>query len=624
LDFGINSLTHRGPDQQGKYESREISLGATRLRILDMQGGEQPFRSPDGDVVVVFNGEIFNHAELKVELQSCGFNFSTQCDTEVALNAFLHWGRNCLCLFRGMFSIGIWQQSERTMLLARDPVGIKPLYYFLHGKDIFFGSELKCILAHPSVPRHLDTEALNCYLALNYVPGPNTLVQGIRKLPPGHLLEWRSGRSRISRYLATPAAQRPVVSMADACEQLDCLLKDSVREQLVSDVPVGVWLSGGLDSSTILHYASQASSKPLKTFSVTFRGRSFDEGPYIKQVSRQYGTQHAEVDLSPDEDLANAIDSISYFSDEPGADSGALPLWYLSKLTKGNVKVVLSGEGADELFGGYLTYRANQLHSLTGLFPARLRSMAFAAACHLPVSDEKIGLEYKLKRFLAGSMLAPEAAHLFWNGTFSDGQRKAIYHHFSADPMRSLFAEIAKPLCLQSYLDFDQKYFLPDNILYKVDRISMAHSIEVRPPFLDTRILAFAAHLPPAYKLSALESKRVLRRLMANKLPPSVLKRPKIGFDVPIHDWFRGPLRDYLLDVVSEKRIVQTGLFSWQSISRLIHAHLERKINVGYHLWGLMTCLLWMERWQIQMPSRTRSREVAFDEPCVALMEASG
>src|ERR1700732_133339 len=424
LTSGLNSLVHRGPDHQGRFVSEQISLGSTRLRILDMENGDQPLLSPDGNVVVVFNGEIFNHQEIRSQLEAEGFKFKTNCDTEVVLHAFLRWGSACFSRLRGMFAIAIWVQSERRLILARDRIGIKPLYYCLQGGEIYFGSELKCIFLHPAVRRNICLSGLNCFLSLNYVPGPLTLVEGITKLMPGHFMEWRSGRCRVRSYVpASPAAEAPP-SIDAACDELGGLLTQSLKEQLVSDLPVGIWLSGGLDSSTILHYAANAHQGALQTYSVTFRGRSFDESRYIKEVSNHFGTGHTDFDLSAPADLVDAIARIAYYSDEPGTDAGALPLWFLAQMTSRDVTVVLTGEGADELFGGYLTYKADRYCALAHRIPARLRRAALAFAMHLPVSDEKISFEYRLKRFLQGTLLSPEMAHVFWHGTFSEAEKR--------------------------------------------------------------------------------------------------------------------------------------------------------------------------------------------------------
>jgi asparagine synthase (glutamine-hydrolysing) len=600
LASALSSLVHRGPDHEGRFESEQISLGATRLRILDLKSGDQPLFSPDRDVVVVFNGEIFNHRELRIRLEAEGFKFQTHCDTEVILQAFLRWGSACFARLRGMFAIAIWVQSEGRLILARDRMGIKPLYYCCQDGEIYFGSELKCILAHPAVRRRVSLSGLNCFLSLNYVPGPLTLVEGITKLMPGHLLDWRKGLCTVKSFLPRPAAVPAPRSLDDACHELDGLLDQSVNEQLVADVPVGIWLSGGLDSSTILHYAAKSNLSQLRTFSITFQGRSFDESAYIKQVSNHFGTQHSEIDLNPKADLVDAIEQIAYYSDEPSADAGALPLWFLARMTSKEVTVVLTGEGSDELFAGYLTYEADRYNSAMRRTPAFLRRAALAGAMRLPVSNEKISFEYKLKRFLEGSLLSPEMAHVFWNGTFSEAEKQRLFLFADPNPLAAVLAEMPGGTGLQRYLDFDQRYYLPDDILYKVDRISMAHSLEVRPPFLDPRIVDFASRLPECFKLRGSKSKYVLRQLMKNKLPPAVLRRPKIGFDIPIHEWFRGILRPFLLDTLSQEAVSASKLFRWPAVEHLLHEHLERRANLGYHLWGLMTLLIWMKRWNIE------------------------
>jgi len=417
LMAALEALAHRGPDNQGTFCSEHISLGATRLRILDLEGGDQPLFSPDRDVVIVFNGEIFNCLELRAQLEAEGFTFETRCDTEIVLNAFLCWGNSCFSRLRGMFAIATWVRSERRLILARDRMGVKPLYYCLQDGEIYFGSELKCILMHPAVRRNICLSGLNCFLSLNYVPGPLTLVEGIIKLMPGHLLEWRNGEWSSWSYVPPLAAASVPGSVEGACDELDRLLEQSLKEQLVSDLPVGIWLSGGLDSSTILHYAANAHPGALQTYSVTFRGRSFDEGRYIKEVSNHFGTRHTEFDLSAIADLVDAITRIAYYSDEPGADAGALPLWFLAQMTSRDVTVVLTGEGADELFGGYLTYKADRYCALAHRIPARLRRAALALAMHLPVSDEKNQLRISAQTVSArhSAIVRDGARVLEWN-----------------------------------------------------------------------------------------------------------------------------------------------------------------------------------------------------------------
>jgi asparagine synthase (glutamine-hydrolysing) len=586
------------------FESRLATLCAVRLKIIDLAGGDQPVVSDDGDTAIAFNGEIYNHLAIRRELEALGHRFHSNCDTETVLHAFLQWDVACFVRFRGMFAAAVWTESQQRLVLARDRMGIKPLYYYRRGDDVLFGSELKAILEHPEVPRRLNLAALDSYLAVNYVPGPSTLIEGICKVPPGHLLEWRNGRSWIEPWNKPAAFARPR-SFEAAKELLDGLLRESVREHLVADVPLGIWASGGLDSSTVLHYAAEHAGGGLKTFSVSFAGRSFDETPYFRQVANQYGTDHYEFDLNPDVELQSAIEEFAYYSDEPSADAGALPVWYLARMSRRHVTVALSGEGADELFGGYATYLADRLMRPFRMVPAPMRRlMRDAMERYLPVSDEKISFEYKLKRWLEGSALDPDEAHFFWNGAFSDEQRKRIRRGANGNGLRSLVDDlgIQGGGVIDRYLRVDQNYYLPDDILYKTDRMSMAHALEVRPPFLDPRIVDFAASLPQSMKVRGFQQKFILRELMRGRLPEAVLRRKKTGFDIPAHDWFRGTLRGLLLDTLTTEAIDATGIFIAPAIHTLIRDHLERRVNVGYHLWGLMTLFLWMKRWKVEAP----------------------
>ncbi len=397
---------------------------------------------------------------------------------------------------------------------------------------------------------------------------------------------------------------------------MDGLLKQSVAEHLLSDVPLGIWLSGGVDSSTMLHYATEASASPLQTFSISFHGRSFDETPYIREVAKYYGSQHHQLDMSDLEDLPATIEEFAYYSDEPSADAGAVPLWLLSKLTKRHATVVLSGEGADELFGGYLTYRASLLARIIRRAPSQAIDFMQAVIRRWPVSDEKISFEYKVKRFLEGCRMAPERAHVYWNGTFSDGEKRELVRSPLPDALDRTLKDLASAGDdLAAYLWFDQRYFLPDDILTKVDRISMAHSIEVRPPFLDHRIVEFAASLPAKLKINGSRQKVILKNLMRDKLPPSVLSRKKVGFDIPAHEWFRGSLRPLLLETLAGASAEHGGFFQFDKIMALEQAHQERRANVGYHLWGLLTLLLWMKKWRIQtipLADQARTPEKVF------------
>jgi asparagine synthase (glutamine-hydrolysing) len=581
-----------------------VALGAVRLKIIDLDAGDQPVYSDDRDTVLVFNGEVYNHAELRRELRQLGHSFHSRCDSEVVLHAWMEWGHECLPKLRGMFAFAIWRESEKRLFLARDRAGIKPLYYAHRDGEIHFGSELKAILAHPSVDRRISQAGLSYYLSMNYVPSPYTMVEGIVKLPPGHWLEWREGHIQSGAYWRIRLQPDDRWTLESAKERLDELLTLAVREHLISDVPLGVWASGGLDSSTILHYAAQVCPERLKTFSVSFRGRSFDESEYFRLVASAYGTDHHEFNLEPGEDLPETIESLVLHSDEPSADAGALPVWFLSKMCRRHVTVALSGEGADELFGGYVTYRADRLVRTLRTVPAALRKAALNALRLWPASDDKVSLEYKAKRFLAGSLLSQDEAHVFWNGTFSAAEKRELCRFQNQPPIQRLFAALPPDVSgagdINRFLWFDQITYLPDDILNKCDRMSMAHSLEVRPAFLDHRIIEFAASLPQSLKIRGATLKYVLRELMRDKLPLPVLQRKKEGFDIPTHDWFRGPLRNLLLDTLSEEAVSRCGLFHPGKIRALIDSHMERRANAGYHLWGLLILFLWIRQWRIE------------------------
>ncbi len=597
----VATLTHRGPNQQGVFESESVSLGAARLKIIDIEGGDQPIVSADGNTVIVLNGEIYNHLELRAELEQRGYRFRSHCDTETVLNAFLEWDTGCFARLRGMFAVALWTESTRRLILARDRMGIKPLYLARRGDDLYFGSELKAILVHPEIERWLSLDGLDCYLSLNYVPAPWTLIEGVEKLLPGQWLEWRRGAIRSERYWQLPRAAEKHWTAPDAQAELDRLLTASVREHLEAEVPLGVWLSGGLDSSSLVHYAAHASGSRLKTFSITFQGRSFDETRYARQVADWYGTDHTELDLHPEQDLASAIRELAYYSDEPNADSGALPVWFLSRLTKTSATVALSGEGADELFGGYLTHRASLLAGSVRHVPAFALRAMLSAAQNWPVSNDKIGLEYKVKRFLEGCLLPAARAHVHWGGAFADSAKREFVQPVLPRALDAVLRKLsAGNQHLEDFLAFDQKYFLPDNILTKVDRASMAHSVEVRPPFLDHRIVEYAATLPAKLKIQGSRQKVVLRDLMRTKSFPAILNRKKIGFDIPAHDWFRGPLRPLLAEALAFASAEHSDFFHLPKIEALVEAHLERRANLGYHLWGLMILFLWMQRWRVQ------------------------
>ncbi len=418
---------------------------------------------------------------------------------------------------------------------------------------------------------------------------------------PGCFLTWHDGEISSHRYWQADRADAGTPSsLHDATERLDHLLSASIKEHLAADVPVGIWLSGGIDSSTVLHYASQHTTTPLKTFSITFNGREFDEAPYLREMATRYSTEHHELDLGPSTVTPDSITELAYYSDEPNADAGAVPVWHLSRMSAKQVTVALSGEGADELFGGYVTYLADKYARRARMVPRTLRRLSLRSANRLKASNKKIGLDYKLQRFLHGTLLDERSSHIFWNGTFSQEQRSQLMVSPNGAHMLKLLATIPARGDLRRFMAFDQAYYLPDNLLVKVDRMSMAHSLEVRPAFLDHRIVEFAATLPAKYCIQGRTLKLLLRKLMKDKLPQSILAKKKQGLDIPVHDWLRGHLKPLLLDTLNRKTVEESGLVYWPHLDSLIKLHMERKANYGYHLWGMLMLFLWIKQWKIQ------------------------
>ena len=593
----IDLLVHRGPDQQGVWESADVSLCAVRLKVIDLDGGDQPIISPESGTVICFNGEIFNYRELRRELAQQGCRFASDCDTEVVLRAFEVWDVGAFSRLRGMFGVALWQPDRRRLVVARDRMGIKPVYIARRGENLYFASELKAILAHPEIERRLDPAGLASFLTRNFIAGRETMVAGIEKLPPGSWISWEEGRVQTERYWKLKFDPSPA-SLEESTEQLEGLIRDAVREQMVADVPLGVWSSGGLDSTTILHYASQESSRQLKTFSIAFHGRDCDETPYFRRAAEAYDTDHYELNLDANLDLADTIEELTHYADEPSADAGALPIWYLSKLTRRQCTVALSGEGADELFGGYNTYLADRYARWLQWVPRPLRAAGGWMARQVPVSDRKIGLDYKLVRMLEGSLLPADEAHAFWNGTFTRNDLASLTT-LNGELEGLPRGPVGSGADLNRFLWTDQLTYLPNDILNKTDRMSMAHALEVRPPFLDHRIVEFAAGLELDHKIQGTQMKRVLRRLMRRHLPALLLQRKKEGLDIPIHAWFRTTLRPLLLDTLNQRTIQDTGVLDWSYVESVLDAHLNRQANLGYHLWGLLALTLWMKRWNV-------------------------
>jgi len=591
-------LAHRGPDSDGCALDGRAALAARRLAIIDIEHGDQPISGPEGRALVVQNGEIYNHAELRAQLERRGGpRLRTRCDTEVIAALYEREGPAFVERLRGMFALAVWDRAEQQLLLARDRFGIKPLFYRTAGNELAFASELTALVRVPGFSRDLDEDALEGYLAFNSVPGPLSMFREARKLPAGHLLLWRDGRVELRRYARpAPAAAdelRPE-SGAQLARELRERLRDSVRAHLVADVPVGVLLSGGIDSSALCALAAQESGQPVSTFSIGFEERSFDELDRARRIARRYGTDHHELVVRPD--AAELLPQLVERMDEPLGDSSALPTWLVARQAADHVKVVLSGEGGDELFGGYETYAANILATRVGPVAHVLRPLAE----RLPSSDRRVPLAYRLQRFSAAAHLPPVERHHAFKEIFSPAARRALMiDRTGRDPLdewRSRWAETVTAEPLARVQDLDLGTYLVDDLLVKTDRMTMAHSLEARVPFLDSVVAELALALPARHRVLGLAKKRLLRRAVAPLVGRDIARGRKRGFSIPAAAWLRGPLMPFARDVLSGSRLNAQGVIEPRAASALLDRHQAGGEDLSRQLWGLICLSLWLDR----------------------------
>ncbi len=586
------TLAHRGPDSDGSYVDGPIGIAARRLSIIDLETGDQPLSNEDGTVQVVQNGEIYNYRELRAELELAGHRFRTHSDTEVLAHLYEQEGDAFAGRLRGMFALALWDAARRRLVLARDRFGIKPLYYRAPGDGLEFASELRAL------PRdEVDLDALECFLAFNSIPAPFSIFRHTLKLPPGHLLVWEEGASRLERYARPSPARAEELRTDDAAflaEELRARLRDSVRAHLVADVPVGVLLSGGVDSGALAALAAQESSEPVRTFSIGFDEQSFDELRDARLVAERYATRHRELVLRPH--AALLLPALADAFDEPFADSSALPTYLVSQLAAQDVKVALSGEGGDELFGGYYTYVADRLAERVG-GAARL---ARPLVEHLPSSAGRASLDYRAKRFVRAAHLPPLERHHGWKEIFSMDARDDLTERRSEfDPVdlyRERFAETEGAELLARLQDVDLGLYLVDDLLVKTDRASMAHSLEVRVPYLDPLVAGFALQLPDRHKVRGLRKKVLLRQAVEPLLPRSVVHGRKRGFSIPAAAWLRGELEPLARETLAADTLRRHGFFRPEAVTRVIDTHVSGREDLSRQLWGLLAFTLWYER----------------------------
>jgi asparagine synthase (glutamine-hydrolysing) len=597
------ALVHRGPDSAGEYSNGPVALAARRLAIIDLAGGDQPIANEDGTCVVVQNGEIYNYPDLRRELERDGHSFRTDSDTEALVHLYEQHGTGFARRLRGMFAVAIWDARARRLVLARDRYGIKPLYYRHQAGELSFASELRAL------PRGaIDLDALEAFLAFNSIPAPYSIFRDVRKLPAGHMLVWEDGRIALERFARPAPAQVADLRCddeAELIEELRARLRESVRAHLLADVPVGVLLSGGVDSAALAALAAEETAGPIHTFTIGFSERSFDERADARLVADRYGTNHHELLVQPDPTLL--LPALADVFDEPFADSSALPTYLVSQLAAEHVKVALSGEGGDELFGGYYTYAADLLADRL----APLARIARPFVERLPASTAKASFDYKAKRFVRAAHLPPLERHHGWKEIFSADARAELTGRRSAfDPVdvyRARYDETEGADGLARLQDVDLGVYLVDDLLVKTDRASMAHSLEARVPFLDDGVAGFALGLPPEHKVHGLSKKVLLRKAVEPLVPREVVHGRKRGFSIPAARWLRGELEPFARETLSAATLGRQGFFDPGAVSRVLDEHVSGREDRSRRIWGLLAFTLWYERHVEQEPPAIRS-----------------
>ena len=603
-----DTIIHRGPDDEGIFVAGNVGLGMRRLSIIDLEGGSQPIHNEDETIWVVFNGEIYNYKDLVSTLSQKGHKFYTESDTEVIVHAYEEFGDEFLQHLNGMFGFALWDKKAQRLLLARDRMGIKPLYYAEHDGAFIFGSELKVVLEYPGFPRNIDLVALDEYLSFEYVPTPRTIFQGVKKLPPGHALSYRNGKLETWKYwdvnLARSESIRPK-QLADYEHELLELLEKVVQKEMVSDVPIGVLLSGGIDSSAIAAMMAKAAPGNLKSFSIRFEDPSFDESNYARLVAKHLQTEHHELSLTP-EIAMELVPKIGSFIDEPLGDSSLIPTYLLSEFTRHHVKVALGGDGGDELFAGYSTLQAHRLvEYYERMLPGFVRHRMIPWVIdRMPVSFDNISFDFKLRRFVAGRAVPPVVRHHQWMGSFSQTDKPKLLKPWAELRERDVYqvafehehnSQAKEDVNRLLYCDL--KMYLENDILPKVDRASMANSLEVRVPLLNHTLVEYASQIPHSLKLHGMTTKYILRRALKDQLPKSILARGKKGFNMPVAKWFAGPLRPLVEDMLSESRLKREGYFEPAYVKQLMDEHMSGYRDHRKLLWTLLVFELWHEHW---------------------------
>ncbi len=605
LEAMNRAIVHRGPDEDGFYSRENVGLAMRRLSIIDLASGQQPIHNADKTKWIVFNGEIYNYQQLRAEMEKRGHRFYTRSDTEAVVCLYDELGPDCLQHLRGMFAFAIWDERDKALFIARDRVGKKPLLYSHQPNgDLIFGSEFMALLEHPSISREVDMQALDSYLSFLCVPAPQTAFKQIRKLEPGHWLRWKGGEIETHRYWLPDFSKKIKISEEEAIEETTRILRESTRLRLISEVPLGAFLSGGVDSSTIVALMAQESDKPVKTFSIGFEEQDFSELKYARKVASHVGAEYHEFIVRP-----NALDVLPTLVEhygEPYADSSAIPTYYVSRETRKHVTVALNGDGGDESFAGYERYMAMEIAEVYWRLPAIVRSILIEGPVNLlPSSELKKTRIRDVQRFFISASEEKRERYFRWMSTFKPAVKREIYtaafaesinDSNSANVLDQWFDRANGSGILDATLLTDQMTYLPNDLLVKVDIASMANSLEARSPFLDHNLIEFAASLPENLKMSSFRPKSLLKKVAARLVPKEVIYRRKMGFGVPVGQWFRGEMKDFVRSVLLSRSSLERGIIKPSMIEKYVAEHTNAEQDHAFQIWTLLMLELWFQR----------------------------
>jgi asparagine synthase (glutamine-hydrolysing) len=599
------AIAHRGPDDDGFYINENVGLAMRRLAIIDLAGGHQPIHNTDKTKWIVFNGEIYNYQELRADLDKRGHQFYTNSDTEAIVHLYDEYGEDCLQHLRGMFAIAIWDERERSLFLARDRVGKKPILYSHQANgDLIFGSEFQALLQHPAISRDVDHEAIDAYMSYLCVPAPMTAFKQIRKLEPGHWLKWKDGQIETRRYWLPDFSKKIEISEEDAIAETTRILRESTRLRMISEVPLGAFLSGGVDSSTVVALMAQESEKPVKTFSIGFEEQDFSELKYAKRVAEHVGAEYHEFIVRPN--ALEVLPTLVEHYGEPYADSSAIPTYYVSRETRKHVTVALNGDGGDESFAGYERHAAMRIAEQYHRLPEMLRKIVVETPANLiPTFELKRSRFRDVKRFLQAASMPKTERYFRWMSTFNRDAKSEIYTSEFTETvaeqnpsayMDRWFAKANGSGILDSTLLNDLMTYLPNDLLVKVDIASMANSLEARSPFLDHNVIEFAASLPEHLKMRRFETKSLLKKVAARLVPAEVIYRRKMGFGVPVGKWFRFEMKEFVRDVLLSEKALDRGIVRREMLEKYVNEHTSGARDHAFQIWTLLMLELWFQR----------------------------